>query len=876
MGLGLRSLIIGFLLATASPREGVYAQEESSSSKSSSLESIDTPSHEPIASKYTDPSTGDPSILIAQTQRLNNQTLLWGPYRPQVYFGIKPRLPDSFIGGLMWAGVNDYQWLQKNFRHTCEQGDEVDGYGWVQYDVRTGGTQKVADRGNGVDLVFELRKVEGGQHGGHWGVRVKGTPRRDAPKDVTTALWFYAGLEGEGDINLVNEENYLGLEGDVTLAGQAPGLGKFKLTITEGPETNQHPLQEHQASLSKPLDRTLYKAFVMPFEHIWKTKADILFMHIQENLNRLMKEFGRENHPPAWDSFTLENVFEEGNLHMVQKTFVGAFEFDILYTSESAETPMTSDLLTQKILEFKETFPERFSAAFKLQPPFNTHEYTEFAQTMFSNLIGGIGYFHGTTLVDRSNADEYAEEDEEFWEGASAALKNADVKTEGPFSLFTSIPSRPFFPRGFYWDEGFQLLPMLEWDVDLALEIIKSWFSLVDEDGWIAREQILGDEARSKVPSEFQVQYPHHANPPTLFIAITEFPTHKPTNPPLHHTAHIDHQFQQILGGTESSSDMRTAHLSPPLAINFLQSIYPLLRRHFYWFRRTQLGDLKSFSHNAPFPKEAFRWRGRTPTHCLASGLDDYPRATPPHTGELHVDLISWMSVMTRCLRKIAVALDSAHTNSEEPSPYAEDIATFITMESHINKNLDALHWSAEENLYCDVTIDTDYEEPVHSCHPGYISLFPLLVGGIIPPDSPRLPHLLRLITDPNHLASPYGIRSLSPKSPMFAMGENYWRGPIWININYLVLVRLLEYARVPGPNQKVAREAYLDLRKKVVRNVYKEWKRTGFAWEQYDEGTGEGRRTKHFLGWTSLVVKIMGMPGEVALVQKEYVDWAV
>lgn len=55
------------------------------------------------------------------------------------------------------------------------------------------------------------------------------------------------------------------------------------------------------------------------------------------------------------------------------------------------------------------------------------------------------------------------------------------------------------------------------------LEIVKSWFSLVDEDGWIAREQILGDEARSKVPAEFQVQYPHHANPPTLFIAITEF-----------------------------------------------------------------------------------------------------------------------------------------------------------------------------------------------------------------------------------------------------------------------------------------------------------------------------------------------------------------
>lgn len=57
----------------------------------------------------------------------------------------------------------------------------------------------------------------------------------------------------------------------------------------------------------------------------------------------------------------------------------------------------------------------------------------------------------------------------------------------------------------------------------ISLEIVKSWFSLVDEDGWVAREQILGDEARSKVPSEFQVQYPHYANPPTLFVVLTEF-----------------------------------------------------------------------------------------------------------------------------------------------------------------------------------------------------------------------------------------------------------------------------------------------------------------------------------------------------------------
>lgn len=48
-------------------------------------------------------------------------------------------------------------------------------------------------------------------------------------------------------------------------------------------------------------------------------------------------------------------------------------------------------------------------------------------------------------------------------------------------------------------DEGFHLLVVGAWDNDLSLEILKSWVDLIDEDGWVAREQILGEEARSRV-----------------------------------------------------------------------------------------------------------------------------------------------------------------------------------------------------------------------------------------------------------------------------------------------------------------------------------------------------------------------------------------
>lgn len=87
---------------------------------------------------------------------------------------------------------------------------------------------------------------------------------------------------------------------------------------------------------------------------------------------------------------------------------------------------------------------------------------------MFSNLLGGIGYFYGDQIIDKTYAPEYEEDNEGFWEDAAAARAAAAVSMEGPFELFTAVPSRPFFPRGFLWDEGFHLLPMLEWDIGVV------------------------------------------------------------------------------------------------------------------------------------------------------------------------------------------------------------------------------------------------------------------------------------------------------------------------------------------------------------------------------------------------------------------------
>jgi Glycosyl hydrolase family 63 C-terminal domain len=56
-------------------------------------------------------------------------------------------------------------------------------------------------------------------------------------------------------------------------------------------------------------------------------------------------------------------------------------------------------------------------------------------------------------------------------------------------------------------------------------------------------------------------------------------------------------------------------------------------------------------------------------------------------------------------------------------------------------------------------------------------------------------------------------------------------------------------------------REIYTELRLNLGNTVFKSWKETGFAWEQYNPDTGKGQRTQHFTGWTSLIVRILSMP---------------
>lgn len=52
--------------------------------------------------------------VLSENTKLSNETLLWGPYRPNLYFGVRPRIPKSLTTGLLWAKVDSFTEVQKS------------------------------------------------------------------------------------------------------------------------------------------------------------------------------------------------------------------------------------------------------------------------------------------------------------------------------------------------------------------------------------------------------------------------------------------------------------------------------------------------------------------------------------------------------------------------------------------------------------------------------------------------------------------------------------------------------------------------------------------------------------------------------------------
>lgn len=574
-----------------------------------------------------------------------------------------------------------------------------------------------------------------------------------------------------------------------------------------------------------------------------------------------------------------------------------------------------------------------------------------------ANLVGSITHFYGRQLVAPG---PYPPDGD-----TSSSLRGA--RESELQHLFTGVPSRSFFPRGFLWDEGFHQLILSQVNAQLSVRVLASWLASMDEQGWIAREQILGGEARSRVPERFRVQHTDIANPPALllpFLAIAADTLCKPhvltaTAGGSSSTAavgvSVDGQVESTgaaatidlppfvsagarafcaarlpappsagssgeaeacryaciessdSGILPSVADVLAAPLLTPVpadvsqagdgldiarflqevpseaiasagdssaaravaapaalpsaaaqqhTLAFMRAAYPLLVRHYAWLRRTQAGAAAG----------SFRWRGASVDHNFASGLDDYPRGAAPTLADENVDLLSWVAFFARALEQLSVLVEAPGTETAE---WRADAAA-------AEARLLSVHWDEASGLFCDVAAQSLRSgksprvppAPVMGrvCHEGYVSLAPLMLR-LLPTRgegaSARIAALLSAIEDPKRMWTPRGLRSLSAASRLYRSKEDYWRGAIWLNMNYLTVGALRYYGgRVGGgvEDEVAARAAAAGerLASALVDGVVAEYQRSGFIWENYDPETGHGRGTHPFTGWSALVALLL------------------
>lgn len=780
---------------------------------------LNSANNEPVLDDRKTPLTDDIELAIKPfngyhfpLEQIFGDSPIWGTLNSGHYFSLKLSAPNSIETSFMWFRNELNREGRLNIRHLCDQNDNLDSYGWTRHDFLSFGEQVIEDEGYRIKTTF----FKNPDNDLEWRARVD--LEQENPDNILnpmSIIQYITTNHDEDRLELISALSDLDDTSSIfDVKGYSKDIGEFKLNInlsssgdrfiygsyyTGSVDKNRHPISSYLHNQMISIQQHGTRLFVLPG-------------------HRTRKETDRTN-------------FKKPNIVAYQMILTAPSSFTIdLKLVNGSHSPINDDETVWK--EKVSSFDKKFSEVFNIEDTKNlvanatTNHLDRLAKVALSNMIGSIGYFYGHSFIGSS-------------------INHNKIAPYGPIQLLTGVPSRSFFPRGFLWDEGFHNLLISQWDSGLSNKIIKSWFDIMNVNGWIPREVILGPESMRRVPEEFIIQRIANANPPAMFIVI------------------------------ERMLDQGT------LMESTFESIYPKLKAWYGWFNDTQIGLKPS----------TYRWRGRDEfsvsmlnPKTLTSGLDDYPRASHPSDSEYHIDLRCWMALASRTLMKLA--------ERKEDEEYYKLISSEVK-ELSDNRLLDELHWSETHQMYCDFGHNTEKAElvlvtktrpsknggqpeiyqilerhstghPNFGCVPefGYVSLFPMLVN-ILDPRSEKLGTILSRLRDERELWSPFGIRSLSKSSRYYNKyntehDKPYWRGPIWLNLNYLVLASLRSYSKLDGPYKERCAKLFIELKENLVNNVLKEFSKTNYIWENYDDQTGQGKGSHPFTGWSSLILLIM------------------
>jgi len=109
-------------------------------------------------------------------------------------------------------------------------------------------------------------------------------------------------------------------------------------------------------------------------------------------------------------------------------------------------------------------------------------------------------------------------------------------------------------------------------------------------------------------------------------------------------------------------------------------------------------------------------------------------------------------------------------------------------------------------------------------------------------------------VLNPKEFWCDYGIRTLAPDEPLYNPKSGYWRGPVWVISNYLLMHGLMNFGR--------GKEAQ-ELAERTVSLLVRDYHTTGGMNECYNPETGGPTAGGHFLSWNLLAEHMVEEAGK-------------
>lgn len=205
--------------------------------------------------------------------------------------------------------------------------------------------------------------------------------------------------------------------------------------------------------------------------------------------------------------------------------------------------------------------------------------------------------------------------------------------------------------------------------------------------------------------------------------------------------------------------------------------------------------------------KELYSWHTNPELNnrCDESGMDNSPRFDT--NSDLYaIDFSCYMANETHFMQKIADELGDKDTAD-----------FFCQWHEKIKSEINSTLWCEEDGFYYDYDIKNNCFNKVQSV----ASFLPIFAGVC---DNTQCEKLVSHLENPDEFGTEFPIPSISKKDESF--GSDMWRGPVWVNYNYMISKGLTEYGF--GDSSEKIKEKTLA--------VINEWySRTGTVYEFYD-----------------------------------------